>query len=50
MTLPETDTAVYMTDGGDGVELGEVYDPRTPPSLRWAARRALHRLIIEAQS
>lgn len=42
--------AVWLTADGDGVELEEVYDPRTPPELRIPATRDLHRLIRAAKS
>jgi hypothetical protein len=40
-----TGEAVFVTSGGDGVELAEVYDPATPAVLRYAAQTSLHALI-----
>lgn len=42
--------AVWLTEGGDGVELEEVYDLRTPPELRIPAARDLHAMIRRAEA
>lgn len=41
--------AVFLTGSGDGVELEEVYDSRTPIQLAYAARESLHSLIRAAR-
>lgn len=41
----ETGKPVFITSSGDGVEIEELYDPRTPHRLRYAAQHALVSII-----